>query len=124
MAQWLQMLLSNHKHPLNRLRIPQAPLELELYSALLRRTGAHTHTLIYKRKREGALEDSWRAATNSQFMEYTTLMWAWWCAPVIPEHRRQRTADNWGPARPRQEIWLQNKQLTNAIKSHSLCKVE
>ena len=37
-------------------------MELELYSALFRCTGAHTHTqrhttLIYKKKREGALED-------------------------------------------------------------------
>lgn len=47
-------------------------MELELYSALLRCTGAHTHTLIYKKKRKGALEDSWGDATNFQFIVYNT----------------------------------------------------
>lgn len=68
MAQWLQMLLSNHEYPLNRLRIPQAPaVQFQWnWSSTLPSLGAqvhiqrerHTHTtLIYKKKREGALED-------------------------------------------------------------------
>lgn len=45
MAQWLQMLLSNHEHPLNRLRIPQTPaVQFQWnWSSTLPSLGAQVH---------------------------------------------------------------------------------